>query len=163
MLNQPKLNNEPHATLTQTAPAVTNPTAYAEFKEIFDHYFPAWGPGTSKLNIDVPAQFYAQEPNQVFYDIIPPLQGYAGLEEYMANIQKNFYDNFSSFYLTPNYNDLRVTRRSDVAWTTITFHASGTQNDGKPLEADGRLTHIWERRDGKWLIVHEHCSVPLPG
>jgi ketosteroid isomerase-like protein len=33
--------------------------------------------------------------------------------------------------------------------------------DGKGLEADTRQTAIWEKRGGKWLIVHEHVSVPM--
>jgi ketosteroid isomerase-like protein len=31
------------------------------------------------------------------------------------------------------------------------------------MELDARHTAIWERRGGKWLVVHEHISVPLPG
>ena len=33
---------------------------------------------------------------------------------------------------------------------------------GGQTEMDGRHTAIWERRGGKWLIVHEHVSAPLP-
>ena len=33
--------------------------------------------------------------------------------------------------------------------------------DGKAMELDIRHTAIWEKRGGKWLIVHEHVSAPL--
>jgi len=26
---------------------------------------------------------------------------------------------------------------------------------------EGRHTAIWEKRDGQWVIVHEHLSAPL--
>ena len=148
-------------TSSQTTTATTNSTVDPEFKKIFDRYFALWGPGTSEVDITEASKFYAQEPNQVFYDIIQPLRGYSGLDAYMVDIKKNFYDNFSNFTLTPYYDDLRVTRKGDVAWTTITFHGSGTPKNGGAMEADGRITNIWERRNEKWLIVHEHCSAPL--
>ncbi len=31
------------------------------------------------------------------------------------------------------------------------------------MELDCRRTAIWETRDAKRLIVHEHVSAPLPG
>jgi ketosteroid isomerase-like protein len=33
--------------------------------------------------------------------------------------------------------------------------------DGKAMDLDVRHTAIWEKRGGKWLIVHEHVSAPL--
>jgi len=33
---------------------------------------------------------------------------------------------------------------------------------GGSLVIDGRHTAVWEKRNGKWLIVHEHLSAPLP-
>jgi ketosteroid isomerase-like protein len=33
---------------------------------------------------------------------------------------------------------------------------------GSEMAFDGRDMKIWERRDSKWLIVHEHLSAPLP-
>ena len=78
-------------------------------------------------------------------------------------MQKNFFDTATSAKLTPNMNDLRVTRRGDVAWTTLTFHMTIKLKSGGGQEIDARHTAIWERRGGRWLIVHEHVSVPLPG
>jgi ketosteroid isomerase-like protein len=43
----------------------------------------------------------------------------------------------------------------------VTFHLSGKKKTGESVEVDGRHTVIWENRSGKWLIVHEHFSVPL--
>jgi ketosteroid isomerase-like protein len=31
-----------------------------------------------------------------------------------------------------------------------------------PMEMDARQTLIWEKREGKWAIIHEHNSAPLP-
>jgi ketosteroid isomerase-like protein len=65
----------------------------------------------------------------------------------------------TKFHLTAN-DDVRATYKGDIAWTTFTWHLSAQLNNGTPIEADGRQTDIWEKRDGKWLIVHEHISSP---
>jgi hypothetical protein len=31
------------------------------------------------------------------------------------------------------------------------------------MKIDCRHSAVWVRRRGKWLIVHEHISAPLPG
>ncbi|HEV7785554.1 MAG TPA: nuclear transport factor 2 family protein, partial [Thermoanaerobaculia bacterium] len=36
-----------------------------------------------------------------------------------------------------------------------------TGKDGKPLEVVFRFTDVLKKIDGKWLIVHEHLSVPV--
>ncbi len=69
-------------------------------------------------------------------------------------------DSFASAKFTPQQ-DLKVTRRGTIAWTTVTFHLSGKKKTGETVELDGRHTAIWEHRGGTWLIVHEHFSAPL--
>ena len=52
--------------------------------------------------------------------------------------------------------DLRVAAGPDVAFVTCKVHCDGTS--AGPL--DFRLTVGLEKRDGEWLIIHEHHSVP---
>lgn len=52
--------------------------------------------------------------------------------------------------------DLDVTAGDKVAFATCEIHCDGTS--AGPL--DLRLTVGLEKRDGKWLITHEHHSVP---
>jgi ketosteroid isomerase-like protein len=133
------------------------PAPDAEFKTLIDRYYEAW----SKLSTDAPAEFYAKDADCVFFDVTP-LKYTGGWEEYKAGVQKNFFDTATSAKLTPN-DDLKVTRRGDVAWTTLTFHISVKQKSGPDLNLECRHTAIWEKRGGKWLIVHEHVSAPLQG
>jgi ketosteroid isomerase-like protein len=127
----------------------------AEFKALIDRYYAAW----STLRTENPAPFYAKDANLVFFDFAP-LQ-YKGWNEYQEGVKKNFFDKMSGGKVTPN-NDLRVTRRGNIAWTTLTEHFSTTLKDGRTIEIEGRHTAIWEKRNSKWLIVHEHVSAPLP-
>lgn len=67
---------------------------------------------------------------------------------------------FSTLKLTPN-NDVKVTRRGNMALTTLTFHVSARQKDGAALDFDARHTIVWGKRGGQRLIIHEHISKPL--
>lgn len=127
----------------------------SEFKSLIERYFAAW----SSLNPDNAAPLYAKDADLVFYDIAP--LKYTGWTEYDKGV-RNVLGGFESLKLTPN-SDLKVTRRGNVAWTTVTFHLSAKQKGGGQMETDGRHTAIWEKRGSKWLIVHEHFSAPLQG
>lgn len=69
---------------------------------------------------------------------------------------KTLIDEMSSSSFVPN-DDLKVTRRETVAWTTVTFHISAKLKAAVPWRLMG-VTAIWEKRGGKWLIVHEHSA-----
>ena len=43
------------------------------------------------------------------------------------------------------------------------LNLSANPKAGGAMEVDCRHTAIWEKGGGKWLIVHEHVSAPLPG
>jgi ketosteroid isomerase-like protein len=127
-----------------------------EFKSLIDKYYAAW----SSMNTDNAAPLYAKDADLVFYDIAP--LKYNGWQEYAPGVKKNFFDNATSARLTAN-DDLKVTRRGNIAWTSVTFHIAVRLKNGQNLDLDGRHTAIWEKRNGKWLIVHEHVSAPLAG
>lgn len=139
------------------APAKKASGGEAEFRELIKEYYAAW----SMLNTDTPAKYYAKDADLIFYDIAP--MKYNGWKAYHDGVQKYFFDTATSAKLVPNMDDLKVTVRGNVAWTTVTFHLSSALKAGGATELDARHTAIWERRGGRWLIVHEHVSVPLPG
>jgi len=124
-------------------------------KKLVQSYYAAW----NTLNTDNPAVFYAKDAAIVFFDVAP--LKYNGWAEYKEGVQKSLFDQISAGKLTPN-DDLKITRRDDVAWMTLTFHLSFTLKTGAAMEIDCRHTAIWEKRRGKWLIVHEHVSAPIP-
>ena len=125
-------------------------------KKLVESYYAAW----NTLNTDNPSSFYAKDANIVFFDVAP--LKYNGWAEYKKGVQKSIFDQISAGKLTPK-DDLKIKRHGDVAWMTLTFHLSLTMKTGAAMEIDCRHTAIWAKRRGKWLIVHEHVSAPLPG
>jgi len=80
-----------------------------EFKTLIEGYYTAW----SSLNLDKAARYYAKDADLIFYDIAP--LKYNDWAEYRAGVQKGFFDVIPSGKLTPNLNDLKVTRRGNIA------------------------------------------------
>jgi uncharacterized protein (TIGR02246 family) len=123
-------------------------------KKLVERYYAAW----NTLNAENAAVFYAKDARLVFFDVMP--FQYRGWRQYQEGVQNAFFRNITTGKLTPN-RDLKIKRRGAVAWMTLTFHLSFTLNNGQRVELDCRHTAVWERRDGSWLIVHEHISAPL--
>lgn len=75
---------------------------------------------------------------------------------------KNYDATWDFFYqqqrgpITFSPSDIRVTAGESVAFVSCAVHCEGTA--AGPL--DFRLTVGLERRDGEWLISHEHHSLP---
>ena len=140
---------------TLCLPALAQKKGGGDFNDLIKRYYAAW----STLNPDNASFLYARDADLVFFDIAP-LKYSGGWQEYRDNFKKNVAPGFSSLTLTPG-NDLKVTRRGNIALTTLTFHIAAKQKDGTAMEFDGRHTIVWEKRGGQWLIIHEHVSKPL--
>ncbi len=128
----------------------------ATFRKLTDAYCAAWSTG-NPVNA---AKFYAKEDGLVYYDLAP--FAYNGWKEYQKGVQKEFFDSASSVLLTAG-KELKVTRRGNIAWTTVPMHLVDKAKDGKVTEMNVRYTGIWEKRGKNWLLVHEHLSTPLGG
>ncbi len=141
------------ATIAAAAPKAKDEEP--DFKAMHAKVDAAW----ESLKAENAAPFYAHDAGLVFYDAAP--LKYDGWAAYRDGAQKIFLDTATSLKFKVN-DDLKVTRRGTIAWTTRTLHLSANMKEGKPIDFDCRDTVIWENRGGKWLIVHEHVSAPLP-
>jgi ketosteroid isomerase-like protein len=57
--------------------------------------------------------------------------------------------------------DLKITSSDNLAFGHNIQHFTGTDLSGKPIDWILRVTDCYKRINGKWLIVHEHYSVPV--
>ena len=92
---------------------------------------------------------------------IAPLK-YANWAEYRTGVQKMFFEPNRSLKFTLK-DDLRIHRRGQLAWATFTFGADVVNKQGANSHLDGRWTLLLEQRKSRWVVVHEHVSVPLGG
>ncbi|MGA9042107.1 MAG: nuclear transport factor 2 family protein [Terriglobales bacterium] len=101
------------------------------------------------------AQFHAQGPN-VFYDESP--LKYNSWAEFQSGVTK-ILDTIKSGTFTVN-DDLMLHPAGDYVWGTATVKEDLVMKDGKRDMATLRWTVVFQKQDGKWLIVHEHISAP---
>ena len=127
-----------------------------DWKALLTTLYDAW----STRSAENASPLYAPDSGLVFYDVAP--LKYEGWAAYAEGAQKTFLDGAARVTFRPA-DDLKATERGDVAWTTLTVRITASMKDGRTLDLDCRHTLIWEMRKGKWLIVHEHLSAPLPG
>ena len=56
--------------------------------------------------------------------------------------------------------DLSVTATGDVGFASFLYRVTGTLNDGAEVDMWVRATLGFERHDGRWIVTHDHESVP---
>jgi len=101
-------------------------------------------------------QYYAQGPH-VFFDIAPVK--YASWDEYQAGVTTVLADYKAAKFVLND--DLQIHKAGDAYWVTSTVASDMTRKSGKREMATMRWTAVFEKQDGKWVIVHEHVSEPL--
>jgi len=104
-------------------------------------------------NVD---QFYAAG-SHTFYDIAP--LKYNSWEDYKKGVVGVLAD-FKSATCTVN-DDAQVHNAGQIAWGTATVNYDMVHKSGKHDMGAFRWTVVWQKEDGKWLIVHDHTSEPL--
>ena len=92
------------------------------------------------------------------FDVINPLQ-HNGVDAVRARAEKWF----ASYQSSIGYEirDLNITTSETVAFCHFLYQVSGTLNDGGKINMWVRATVCLSKVGGKWLITHEHQSVPF--
>jgi ketosteroid isomerase-like protein len=100
--------------------------------------------------------YYA--PEILLFDLAPPLQ-YRGADVY----RKNWEEWLTSFQGPVGYEirDLSITAGDDVAFCHSLNRISGTRTNGDHTYVWVRATVGFRKIDGKWMVTHEHLSVPF--
>lgn len=97
-------------------------------------------------------------PEVVSFDLGPPLQ-HGGGEEFIKRWQALFdaYQDSIDYEI----HDLSIAAGDDIAFSHSLNRISGTMKNGQKSERWVRWTACYRKTDGKWLIAHEHVSVPI--
>lgn len=117
-----------------------------------------WEKAFSAKDTDAVMALYAPGAAVVAFDVVPPLAK-SGREAYRKN-----YEEFFAMYEGPlevEIRDLRIVAGSDVAFLHCLERMSGTLKGGQKSDLWLRVTSGLRKINGKWLIVHDHVSVPV--
>ena len=102
---------------------------------------------------------YAPGGDLFVFDVIPPRQ-YIGFDAY----KKDWEDFFAAFpgpVAQFELTDLSVTSDGKLAYGHSIQHVIMTKKDGSKADFTVRVTDCYRKIRGKWLIAHEHVSVPV--
>ena len=99
-----------------------------------------------------------QDPDVVIFDVLPPLRSRSG--DAVAEKTRAWFDSYAGD-IGYEVHDLRVAADGDVGFCSFLYHVSGTLVGGDDVDMWVRATLCCRRREGRWLITHDHESVPF--
>lgn len=138
----------PHAAEAEATPAETSER---EVRAVHQKWFD----DTARKDLDGLMSHIAADV--VSYEHDEPLQ-YVGVDR-VREVCKRGLDT-SAGAVGWNVPDLEVLVRGDLAvtWGLNDMHAEA--QDGTRIESWSRGTRVFQRRDGEWLMIHQHVSYP---
>jgi ketosteroid isomerase-like protein len=131
--------------------ATENPNA-AQIRERLD----SWANAVRAKDVEAVMSHYA--PDILSFDLAPPLK-YSGADA----CQKNWAAWFPTFQGPVDYesSELSIVSCHDVAYCHSLNRIRGTRTDGEQTDVWVRATVGFRNIDGRWMIAHEHYSVPF--
>jgi uncharacterized protein (TIGR02246 family) len=107
---------------------------------------------------DVDGAIANYAPNVVSFDVVNPLRYFGAdairkrLEEWSASFQGS---------IGLEIRDLSITVGEALAFSHCLNHVSAKTKDRRKLDMWWRETACYRKIEGKWLIIHQHSSVPF--
>jgi uncharacterized protein (TIGR02246 family) len=102
----------------------------------------------------------AYAPDVVSFDVVDPLRA-TGSDAIRTRLQ-NWLSSFEG-PLGFEMQDLVIAAGPDVAFCRGLSRVVGTASDGRTIDMWYRTTICLQKSGGRWLITHEHDSVPIDG
>ncbi len=109
---------------------------------------------------DVPQIMSAYVPDEslVVFDVAPPYQ-YVGAKAYTKFYEKFYADYPGAIDVSAKGRNIIVRGETAYVYEVDTWVV--TSKDGVSESITAQETYIFGKNAGKWLIIHEHASVPV--
>jgi uncharacterized protein (TIGR02246 family) len=101
---------------------------------------------------------YVPDESLFVFDVIPPRQ-YVGAKAYEQDWQ-SFLGTFNG-PIRFEISDLQVAAEGAMGFGHSIQHVVGSDANGQAVDLTLRVTDVYRKIDGQWLVVHEHVSVPV--
>jgi uncharacterized protein (TIGR02246 family) len=96
-------------------------------------------------------------PDIVMFDVPPPLVS-RGIDAYRKTWELFF--SWSDDPVVFDFDEMAITAGNDVAFVTALMRCAGTETSGQSLRLQFRLTIGLRKIGGRWVVMHEHHSIP---
>ena len=125
-------------------------------KAVDKAYLQSLWDGWASADLEKQGQFYAQGPNHLFFDVAP--LKYDSWEAYKAGVAPSIKDAPKVTYTLDD--DLQIHPDGNITWVAGTLKMQGTSPETSKESLPLRWTAIFQLQNGRWVIEHEHISVP---
>jgi uncharacterized protein (TIGR02246 family) len=124
-------------------------------REAIEQLLASWSDAVRRKDYDGILKNHSH--NVLMFDVPPPFQS-EGIDAY----RKTWDLFFGWMSLPPKFElfDVRITAGQEVAFVTARGKCFGPNESGEPEELEFRLTLGLRKSAGRWIIEHEHHSVP---
>ena len=102
--------------------------------------------------------YYSPDESLLVFDALPPRQ-YVGATAFRKDWE-GFLAAFPSA-LHAEISDWKTETEGNFAYGHGVTRIIGEDKDGKDLDLTLRVTDVYKKINGKWLVVHEHVSWPV--
>jgi uncharacterized protein (TIGR02246 family) len=119
------------------------------------HVVESWTAAVRRRDVEGILQNHSSDI--VMFDVPPPFQS-RGIEAY-----RKTWDSFFSWSSDPipfDIAEMSITAGKDVSFVVATMRCAEPGPGGEQKSLDFRLTVGLRKIDGRWIITHEHHSVP---
>ena len=129
----------------------------AKVKSVVDQFAQVW----ETEDLELLSRIMAHDADMVIYGTDAP-EHWVGWEPFKASVAEMF-TALENIKITVKERDIKVHPSGNVAWFSQVWDWDLVVG-GKPVHSEGqRFTGVLEKRNGNWVIVQFHNSVPVSG
>ncbi|MEO8028756.1 MAG: SgcJ/EcaC family oxidoreductase [Bryobacteraceae bacterium] len=125
-----------------------------EVRTLFGDFNRAW----ERRDMKFVNAYFAHDSDMLLFFERRQLTGWSKVE----TLYKNMFANAGGAKVRSTVSNVTVKARGDMAWLAANFRLEVTHPDGKATVDEGRQTVVYERRGGRWIVVHRHTSFQAP-
>ncbi|PRX50071.1 ketosteroid isomerase-like protein [Prauserella shujinwangii] len=116
-----------------------------------------WKASFAAKDVDAMMSFYADGDAFSAFDLMPPIEFRGG-----DMWRENWVSFFTAFQgpLNLEFSSMEVHAADELAVARVFVRLVGVMN-GQDTDMWVRTTNCFRRIDGRWLMIHDHVSVPL--
>ena len=126
----------------------------AEVRALFEAFSAAW----ERRDHAFVDRFYAHDSGGVFFFERRQLRGWPRVD----SLYRTMFASAARGQVRSRFEVLGVDARGDVAWLAASFRLEVVEPAGDTTVDEGRQSLVFERRDGRWVVVHRHTSFQAP-
>ena len=125
-----------------------------QVRECFDKFNEAW----KARDLAFVRSYYAHDPDMLLFFERRQLRGWDKVE----TLYENMFAHALAGSVKSTYSNVDAMANGDFAYVAANFHLQVTNPEGEESTDEGRVTVVFERRGGNWVVVHRHTSFQAP-